>query len=153
MAERPFSLESVLSVREAELEALERDLAKAGGDRSRERERTREMRRRKEEGLAFSGEAGAPAGTGFLSACYAWLSHMDQMIGEQENRERLAETEFERVRELWKKAMMEKEKILILRERHREGERRRGLRLEERSLELWIQSRGPSGPPRGGGSP
>ncbi len=153
MAERPFTLESVLSVREAELEAVERDLARAGGERTRERERTREMRRQKDEGLAFSREGGAPADTGFLVAWYAWLSHMDLQIGEQERRERLADNEFERVRELWKKAMTEKEKILILKERHREGQRRHSLRLEERSLELWIRSRGSGGTPRGGGSP
>ena len=150
MAERPFTLESVLAVREAELETVERDLSRIGGERSREKERTREMHQRKEEGLAFGQEDRNPADTGFLLAWYGWLSHMDQKIGEQERREKLVEDEFERVRELWKKALMEKEKILVLRERHRDGERRRTMRMEERSLDLWIQSRGFGRNPRDG---
>ncbi|MCL4485576.1 MAG: hypothetical protein M1537_04450 [Nitrospirae bacterium] len=141
MAERTFSLEAVLAFREAELETLERDLERIGRERSRERERTRDMRRKKEQGMASLEEGGVRRETGFLVAWYAWLEHMDLKIGEQEQQERLMDEEFQRVRDLWKKARMEKEKVLILRERFRGEARRRTIRQEERSLEIWVQAR------------
>ena len=141
MAERTFSLEAVLALREAELEAVERDLANIGRERAREQEKTREMRRRKAAGIASIEDATGKRETGFLVALYGWLEHMDLRIREQEQKERLMDGELERVRGLWKKARMEKEKVLILRERFRGEERRRALRTEERSLEIWIEAR------------
>ncbi len=141
MADRTFSLEAVLALREAELEAVERDLANIGRDRAREQEKTREMRRRKAAGIASLEDATGKRETGFLMALYGWLEHMDLRIREQEQKERLMDGEIERVRGLWKKARMEKEKVLILRERFRGDERRRATRIEERSLEIWIEAR------------
>ncbi len=141
MADRTFSLEAVLALREAELEAVERDLANIGRDRAREQEKTREMRRRKAAGIASLEDVTGKRETGFLMALYGWLEHMDLRIREQEQKERLMDGEIERVRGLWKKARMEKEKVLILRERFRGDERRRATRIEERSLEIWIEAR------------
>lgn len=140
MAERGFSLEAVLSFREAELEMIERDLSRLVLERQTEKEKSQEMQRRKEKGLESMGGAAGPE-TGFLLASYAWLEHMEELLGAQKRREESLEEEYERVRQAWRKARMEKEKIVLLKEKFQGQERRKTLLKEERFLEFWAQSR------------
>lgn len=149
MADRTFSLRSILALRESELSRIERDLSRIVVERTREKQRTREIQQRLSEGYLSLEKASEGAGSGLYLACYAWLERLDIQLGEQRKREEMLEGEYEKIRQSWRKARMEKEKILILREKYQGQERRRALLKEEQSLEEWILLRDSKGSPSG----
>ena len=149
MADRTFSLRSILALRESELARIERELSRILGERAREKERTREIQQRLSEGYLSLEKGLDGSGSGFYLACYAWLERLDVQLGEQRKREEKLDGEYEKIRQSWRKARMEKEKILILREKVQGQERRRTLIREERSMEEWILLRDSEGPPSG----
>ncbi len=137
MAEERFRLSSVLTHRQNELEKAEGELARIARERAREEDLAKLLRDRRREAIdAFSeGEGGDPS---LRTSYYEWLAHMGNMIAEQEERIRQLSESHERCRALWKKALMEKEKILILKERFDGELRRREGRRERQLLEGWV---------------
>lgn len=135
-AER-FRLSPVLTHRQNELEKAEGELARIARERAREEDLAKMLRDHRREAIeAFSeGEGGDQS---LRTSYYEWLAHMGNLIAEQEERIRQLSESHERCRALWKKALMEKEKILILKERFDGELRRREERRERQLLEGWV---------------
>ena len=151
MAGERFHLSPVLVHRQGELEKAEGELARVSREKVREEEIAELLRDRRREAIdAFSeGEGGDQA----LRSCYyEWLAHMGTLIAEQEERIRQLSELHERCRTSWKKALMEKEKLLVLKERFDGELRKREVRRERQLLEGWIIRSGPGKPGEGEGS-
>jgi flagellar biosynthesis chaperone FliJ len=142
MAKARFSLESVLKLREAEQEKLEKELARIGQERAREREIGLLIRREREERIASFQLTEIDHGAGNRIAFYAWMEFVGVQIEVQEQRSSSLDAEYEKVHSAWCRAKTEKEKIQILRDRFHGEIRNREIKMEERSLEAWILFRG-----------
>lgn len=137
MAEERFRLSPVLTHRESEVEKAEGDLARIAREKTKEEEFVQTLRNRRREAIeAFAeGQGSDPA----LRTCfYEFLAHMGNLIAVQEERIRVLSESHERCRVIWQKAVMEKEKILILKERFDGELRRQEDRRERQLLEGWI---------------
>ncbi|MGC8529545.1 MAG: flagellar export protein FliJ [Leptospirillia bacterium] len=146
MAEERFRLSPVLTHRESELEKAEGDLARITREKVKEEEIVQALLNRRREAIeAFSeGQGTDPA---LRTSFYEFLAHMGHLIAMQEERIRVLSESHERCRVLWQKAVMEKEKLLILKERFDGELRRQEDRRERQLLEGWIVrgSQRPSG--------
>ncbi len=140
MADGRFRLSSVLSLRESALEKVENELARIAREIARERAESESLERLRQEAIAsFSGLSGEDSG--LRTPFYEWLAHMGGLIAEQERRVRLLGESQDQCRKEWQAARMEKEKILILKERFDGEARRREGRRERQSIEGWIVSK------------
>jgi flagellar export protein FliJ len=137
MAEERFRLSPVLTHRESEVEKAEGDLARIAREKAKEEEFVQALRNRRREAIeAFSeGQGSDPA---LRTSFYEFLAHMGNLIAVQEERIRALSESHERCRVIWQKAVMEKEKILILKERFDGELRRQEDRRERQLLEGWI---------------
>lgn len=137
MAGERFRLSPVLTHRQKELEKAEGDLARIAREKSREEEIAKRLRDSRREAIeAFS--EGEGSDQALRTSYYEWLAHMGNLIAEQEERIRMLSESHDRCREGWKKALMEKEKILVLKERFDGELRRREVRRERQLLEGWV---------------
>ena len=137
MAEERFRLSPVLTHRESEVEKAEGDLARIAREKAKEEEFVQALRNRRREAIeAFSeGQGSDPA---LRTSFYEFLAHMGNLIAVQEERIQALSESHERCRVIWQKAVMEKEKILILKERFDGELRRQEDRRERQLLEGWI---------------
>ncbi|MGC8499907.1 MAG: flagellar FliJ family protein [Leptospirillia bacterium] len=140
MADGRFRLSSVLSLRESDLEKVENELARIAGEIAREMSESESLERLRQEAISsFSEQTGEESG--LRTPFYEWLAHMGVLIAEQERRVRLLGESQDQCRKEWQKARMEKEKILILKERFDGETRRREGRRERQAIEGWIVSK------------
>lgn len=148
MASGRFSLEAVLRYREAEQEKIEKEMARIGQERAREREICLSIHRQREESIESFSVMRIDSGASCRIAFYDWLESLGEKIRQQEMRLLALDALYEKVRLSWRQARTEKEKIQILRDRFHGEQRSRERRREEKSLDAWALARRSEGPER-----
>ena len=144
MGEMRFSLESVARLREMEQEKIEKELARIGQERTREKEIWTVLLRERDEAIGTIPDSFDDAGAGKRIAFYGWLAFAAERIERQRGIVDCLEARFEKMLQIWRKARTETEKVRILRNTFR-GERRvMERRKEERSRDHWFAARRPA---------